>query len=340
MNRVQKIKKLKAGFKFYKNSFDLHPPYLILCDSNFLFAAIDSNISLEETFKSVFKGQIYLKVSNCALHELDLTSAQIKGPTMSETKRFAYTKCQKFKCSHPPKKPSLCIYQALHQGFQGCVCTQDKDLRRKIHRDFPKIPVFFIANQSVVIVPPPKSLREKVKIELMEKYAPQALKKESTEPQEDIKVKNNGIELDEEEEEEEAKDEISENNSIDTKETSSIKNDQKSKKHYDIDVLQNDEEDEKTENTVQEEKITDDIKEDKTTDDTQQIQNNDEENSKGEKKRRHRHKEKVEQQSIEDTEEKQNPEEISQTENLQDENNDGERKKRKKRHHTKPDAEN
>ena len=153
MNRVQKIKKLKAGFKFYKNSFGLHPPYLILCDSNFLYAVIDSKIQLEETFKSVFKGQIYLKVSNCALHELDL----LKAPKCSDTKRFAYNKCQRFNCNHKvPKKPSYCIYQALQQGFHGCVCTQDSDLRRKIHRDFPKIPVFFVSNQSMVILPPPK----------------------------------------------------------------------------------------------------------------------------------------------------------------------------------------
>lgn len=243
MNRVQKIKKLKTGFKFYKNSFGLHPPYLILCDSNFLYAAVDSKISLEETFKSVFKGQIYLKVSNCALHELDL-AVQLKGPKLSETKRFAYTKCQKFVCNHPPKKPSQCIIQALHQGFQGSVCTQDKDLRRKIHRLFPKTPVFFIANQSVVIVPPPQSLKDKVKAELMARYAPQPLKKENAEPQEDIELPNKNTE-EEEEEEEESKEDIENQQNTNS-------NNKKHKKSHEIDVLQNiDEKEENSTKSVQ-----------------------------------------------------------------------------------------
>ena len=200
MNKVEKVKKLKSGFKFYKNSFELHPPYLILLDSNFIFAAVDSQINLEEAFTSVVKGQIYLKVSDCALKELD----QMQGRNFSEAKKYAHTKCQKFVCKHPPKSPNQCILQALSQGFKGFVCTQDQQLRRKIHRDYPKTPVFFIINQTLTICPPPKSLREKVKNDLIAKYAPQAIPAQvQTEKDDDFEINDDDLLLEEEEEEEE-----------------------------------------------------------------------------------------------------------------------------------------
>ena len=209
MNKVERIKKLKSGIKFYKNSFGIHPPYLILCESNFLFAAIDSNINIEESFKEIFRGQIYLKISECSLFELN----GMKGNQFKSTKTFAHSKCQKFKCGHPPKNPRSCILQALRQGFNGSVATQDPELRRKIHRDFPKNPVFFIAKQTLQISPPPKSLKQKVQRELVEKYAPQSLQRLNAGPQQDNVSKiDDDQNLNAEEEEEEA----IEQNNIDT----------------------------------------------------------------------------------------------------------------------------
>jgi hypothetical protein len=58
----------------------------------------------------------------------------------------------------------------LRRGFNGVVATQDEELRRLIHRDYERVPVFFIG-QYLQISPPPKSLRNKVQAELTEKYS-------------------------------------------------------------------------------------------------------------------------------------------------------------------------
>lgn len=318
MNRVSKIKKLKSGFKFYKNSFGLHPPYLILCDSNFLYAAVDSRISLEDTFKTVFKGQIYLKVSKCALDEL----SQLKGPKFSETKKFAYEHCQRFVCNHQTKKPSQCIYLALRQGFNGCVCTQDQELRRKIHRDFPKTPVFFIANQSIVICPPPKSLKEKIRTELMVKYAPQALKKENAKPQDDIELETKDDDIKEKDEEEEEEEEFKEDQV-----ENDLKKDKKAQKHEEIDVLQNFDEAEEEGDSKEKGKINEN---EEITKDVQI----DEENIKTDKKRKHRHIKDAEQKVQQEFTEENKNEEIPKKDNLEEKTNDNiEPPKHRKKHH-------
>ena len=170
MIRVDRAKKLKTGVSFYRNSFRMHPPYMILCDGNFLFAAVDLKIAnLEEQFQDAFKGKVYLKAPDCVTAEL----AKMKGRGFRDTEKFAKEKCQRFRCSHEPGSPAKCIIDALRAGFVGGVATQDHNLRRTIHRDFPKIPVFFITDV-LQIVRPPKGLRERVEAELAEKYVPKA----------------------------------------------------------------------------------------------------------------------------------------------------------------------
>jgi rRNA-processing protein FCF1 len=167
MIRVERAKKLKTAVSFYKNSFNLHPPYMILCDGNFLFAALDRQIDLQDSLTHVFRGQIYLKLPGCILTEVQALS----GPQFSALHAFVREKCQKFHCSHQPRNPFQCVVDTLRRGFVGAVATQDQRLRRVIHRDYPSVPVFFIA-QHLQISPPPKSLRSKVQAELTEKYAP------------------------------------------------------------------------------------------------------------------------------------------------------------------------
>lgn len=166
MNKVDRTKRTRNALCFYKNSFQLRPPYLVLCDGNFIFAATDLKIDLEEQFTEIFQGQIYLKVSNCALDELD----KMDGREFKDAKIYAHRKMQKFHCTHQTKSPKQCILDALRHGFTGAICTQDKSLRRIVHRDYPKNPVFFIA-RTIQIVPPPQGLKDKVTKELKEKYA-------------------------------------------------------------------------------------------------------------------------------------------------------------------------
>ena len=121
MIRVDRAKKLKTGVSFYRNSFRMHPPYLILCDGNFLFAAVDLKIAnLETQFQDAFKGKVYLKAPDCVTAEL----ATMKGRGFREAEKFAKEKCQRFRCSHEPGSPAKCIISALREGFIGGVATQ------------------------------------------------------------------------------------------------------------------------------------------------------------------------------------------------------------------------
>ena len=90
---VSHTKKLKHATSFYKNSFGYHPPYLIICDSNFIFAALDNKINLEQQFTEIFKGKVYLKVTSCTYNEIN----KLKGKEFEEMKKFAKEGCQRFK---------------------------------------------------------------------------------------------------------------------------------------------------------------------------------------------------------------------------------------------------
>lgn len=174
MNRVQHIKKLKTEAKFYKNSFNLHAPYIVLCDPNFVHAALMSKINIEDRLKEIFKGQIYLKVTQCGMSEIK----GFKKKEFDNTIKFANKHCQLFRCnSHKPTTPHDCILDNLKHGFTGIVGTQDSLLRRKIAKDYPQIPIFFI-NEGLQITKPTKNLRNKIRSEIEAKY--------STKPKEDV----------------------------------------------------------------------------------------------------------------------------------------------------------
>jgi rRNA-processing protein FCF1 len=174
MIRVERAKKLKTTVSFYRNSFGMRPPHMVLCDGNFLFAALDRGIDLQDSLTRVFRGQVYLKLPGCILAEV----RGLGGPQFARLQAFAREKCQKFHCAHQPRNPFQCVVDTLRRGFAGAVATQDQRLRRVIHRDYPAIPVFFIA-QHLQISPPPKSLRSRVQAELTQKYAS---KQEEPEP--------------------------------------------------------------------------------------------------------------------------------------------------------------
>lgn len=206
---VSHTKKLKHATSFYKNSFGYHPPYLIICDSNFIFAALDNKINLEQQFTEIFKGKVYLKVTSCTYNEIN----KLKGKEFEEMKKFAKEGCQRFKCNHPVKPVYSCILDSLSHGFIGGVATQDEKLRRTIHGKYPKIAVFFV-NRTLQIVKPPQSLREKVNQELIEKYSPKHLSKEDK----DVDQKDEDKDVEQKDEDKEAKQKEDEKNDDTNKE--------------------------------------------------------------------------------------------------------------------------
>lgn len=166
MNRVTHMKKVKSTMRFYKTSFGYHPPYLILCDPNFIFAALDTKINLKDRFTEILKDQHYLKVTECGLAEV----SSMKDKNLQSTVTFCKKQCQLFKCnSHKLKSPRDCILDNLKHGFQGIVCTQDASLRKEILKLYPKIPVFYV-DEGLQIMNPPKKLKESVMAELETKY--------------------------------------------------------------------------------------------------------------------------------------------------------------------------
>jgi rRNA-processing protein FCF1 len=178
MIRVDRAKKLKNSVNFYKNGFAMRPPYMILCDGNFLFAACDLHIDIDQGLTDAFKGQIYLKVPTCVKSELDgFNDRKFRG-----TQDFVRTKCQRFHCAHRAKSANQCILDTLRRGFIGAVATQDSDVRRLIHRDYSRIPVFFIGDHGLEICPPPKSLRQKVQSDLSAKYGTKNQEDKGVEP--------------------------------------------------------------------------------------------------------------------------------------------------------------
>ena len=183
MNRVQHQKKLKNAIRFYKASFDLHPPYIVLCDPNFLFTSISTNVKIIDRLTEIFKGQVCLKVTECGLAELKeqlKNSKDKKFKTVAEeTLKFIKDKCQLYKCrSHKQGSPFDCIMDNVEHKFNGIICTNDPSLRERIHQKNVKIPIFYLQN-GLQIVPPSKKLKERIVNQIQEKYA--TVKKEKEE---------------------------------------------------------------------------------------------------------------------------------------------------------------
>ena len=168
---VQRTKKLKKNVSFYRNSFGMHPPYLIICDGNFIFAALDSKVDLKKELSTAFRGQIYLKTSKCIRAEIDSRASKETEQIYFDACQYAKDQCQLLHCDHKIKNPYQCILKALKHNFKGAVGTQNKNLQDTIINKFPSIPVFYISHErSLQIIEPSKKLRSQIHQKLESKY--------------------------------------------------------------------------------------------------------------------------------------------------------------------------
>lgn len=163
MIRVKNVKKVKNYVKFYKNSFNMVPPYLIICDPFFIKESIIKKINLIKSFSDIFKDKIYLKVTDCCMN-------YVKGKkTFAETLKFCEKDCQLFKCrSHRIGDPIDCLEDNLKK-FNGAIATQNFKLRKMINVNYPSIPVFYV-DQGLKIVPPSKKTKDEIMESIKEKY--------------------------------------------------------------------------------------------------------------------------------------------------------------------------
>lgn len=87
--RVNRAKLVRKYLRFYRLVYNICPPYQILLDGNFIYAALKNNINILERLEKLLQGElVILSILKSALEELK--SIGDKGESAVQ---FALRKC-------------------------------------------------------------------------------------------------------------------------------------------------------------------------------------------------------------------------------------------------------
>ncbi|KAL2636138.1 hypothetical protein R1flu_007617 [Riccia fluitans] len=149
--RVKKQKQVRRHVRFYKTCCGFREPFKVLCDGNFVHAALVARMgTLQESLTNFLGAATKSFVTRCVLQELRKLGDEFSG-TFIAARRLNIAKC-----NHEPAVSAVECLEALigkNNTEHFFVATQDADLRKKT-RKVPGGSLIFIQNTGFIMEPP------------------------------------------------------------------------------------------------------------------------------------------------------------------------------------------
>ncbi|KAJ3430271.1 rRNA-processing protein utp23 [Anaeramoeba flamelloides] len=146
--KIGRKKKFKRIIRYFQFVYGFRSPFLILMDGNFIFAALDSDVSLPGDLEKILQGKVMLHTSKCILKELKDLGEEFSGSHLYGKK------CAKESCRHDTQYTVSrnCILEIIkNRGDRNIiVATQDVELREKL-QDIPGVPSIFIRKDKLYL---------------------------------------------------------------------------------------------------------------------------------------------------------------------------------------------
>ncbi|KAI0969937.1 Fcf1-domain-containing protein [Xylaria arbuscula] len=171
MPRAKRSKQYKRLMNQYEINFGFREPYQVLCDSQFLEAAIRSKMDIDHILKATLHGSTKLLITQCSMRWL---YARKNEPGIGAVIEFAKERLERRRCGHHPSDypeplvESDCIHSVIDPSKTGInkhryVCAiNDDEIRSSLRNGIQVVPLLYI-RRSVLIMEPASSTTVKAR---------------------------------------------------------------------------------------------------------------------------------------------------------------------------------
>ncbi|RWS09497.1 rRNA-processing protein FCF1-like protein [Dinothrombium tinctorium] len=130
---------------FFSFNQQLGPPFLILCDTNFINFSIKNKLDIVENLMDCLLAKCVPYVTDCVVAEL-----QKLGSKYRVALKIVKQCCERLPCDHKGTYADDCIVNRVTQHKCYIVGTCDKELKRRI-RKIPGVPIISIVQRQYSI---------------------------------------------------------------------------------------------------------------------------------------------------------------------------------------------
>ncbi|KAI1755131.1 Fcf1-domain-containing protein [Xylaria castorea] len=171
MPRAKRSKQYKRLMNQYEINFGFREPYQVLCDSQFLEAAIRSKMDIDHILKATLHGNMKLLITQCSMRWL---YARKNEPGIGAVIDFAKERIERRRCGHHPSdypeplKEVDCLHSVVDPSKNGVnkhryVCAiNDDEVRSSLRNGIQVVPLLYI-RRSVLIMEPASSTTVKAR---------------------------------------------------------------------------------------------------------------------------------------------------------------------------------
>ncbi|KAI0459597.1 Fcf1-domain-containing protein [Xylaria acuta] len=171
MPRAKRSKQYKRLMNQYEMNFGFREPYQVLCDSQFLEAAIRSKMDIDHILKATLHGSTKLLITQCSMRWL---YARKNEPGIGAVIDFAKERIERRRCGHHPSdypeplQELDCLHSVVDPSKNGVnkhryVCAiNDDEVRSSLRNGIQVVPLLYI-RRSVLIMEPASSTTVKAR---------------------------------------------------------------------------------------------------------------------------------------------------------------------------------
>ncbi|XP_031827298.1 rRNA-processing protein UTP23 homolog [Nomia melanderi] len=158
--KTARQKKARKNLGFFINNFKFRPPFQILIDGTFAFAALENKFNIHDQLSKYFQAEIKLLTTPCIILETEKLGSFSKAVTgaMQIVKQYPVHKCGHEKHSITGTE---CLRSMVGESniSRYIVATQDRELQ-DILRKIPCVPILYLHGKAPTLEAPSQASRE------------------------------------------------------------------------------------------------------------------------------------------------------------------------------------
>lgn len=158
--KTARQKKARKNLGFFINNFKFRPPFQILIDGTFAFAALESKFNIQDQLAKYFQSEIKLLTTPCIILEAEKLGSfsKVVSAATQIVKQYPIHKCGHEK---HPLSGIKCLQSMVKKNNSSryIIATQDRELQ-DILRKVPGVPILYLHGKAPTLEAPSQANRE------------------------------------------------------------------------------------------------------------------------------------------------------------------------------------